>query len=64
MSDELKGQLFTCDADASRIEIELNTGETRRNFEAMTKEQLVAHSLYVRRWQLNHYWKLRKKSNG
>ena len=63
MSDVLE-DLFACDADASRIEIELGTGETQRNFEAMNKEELVAHSLYVRRWQLAHYWKMRRKSSG
>lgn len=64
MPDDVKKELFASDADASRIEIELNTGETRRNFEAMSKEELVAHSLYVRRWQLQLYWKTRRKISG
>jgi hypothetical protein len=54
--------IFNSDTEASRLEIELSNGETKRNFETMSKDQLVAHSLMVRRWQIEMYWKLRRKS--
>jgi len=60
IADPLKN-LFARDADVAQLDAELASGETKRNFEAMSKEELVAHSLMVRRLKLNLYWTLRRK---
>ena len=52
------------DADAARIEAKLMSGETKREFEAMTRDELVAALLLQRRWSLDRYWAARRKGDG